>query len=221
MATDFWSAPVSGEDGRLDAPAFHRNYEPIFTVLEPHLRGKRGTLLELGSGSGQHAVEYASRLPDITWQPVDYDAAALRSIEAWRVFSKLPNLQPPLRIDLSDSNWPALYAPKIPFASLLAIFCANVIHIAPWKIAEGLFAGAPKLLQPGGTMFLYGPFKRGGGHTAPSNEQFDRSLRARNPEWGLRDMEAVQALAEKNGLTLVETIPMPANNFTLIFRRAE
>lgn len=221
MATDFWSTPVSGEDGRLNAPAFHRNYEPIFSVLGPHLQGGRGKVLELGSGSGQHAVEYASRLPDIIWQPADYDEAALKSIDAWRVFSKLPNLQPPLRIDLMDWNWPAKDAPGILPASLTAIFCANVIHIAPWKVAEGLFAGAPKLLTAGGKLFLYGPFKKGGQHTAPSNENFDQSLRARNPEWGLRDMEAVRVLAERSGLSLLERIPMPANNFTLIFRRAE
>jgi SAM-dependent methyltransferase len=220
MATNFWSSPVDGTDGRLDAGAFHRNREPIFAVLEPHLRGKRGMVLELGSGSGQHAVDYASRLPDITWQPADYDPDVLSSIEAWRKYSGLPNLRPPLRIDLSNRNWPTLDAPAIAPASLVAVFCANVIHIAPWSVAEGLFAAAPQLLQPDGKLFLYGPFKRAGVHTAHSNEAFDRSLRARNPEWGVRDMDDVRALAEQGGLTLVQTLPMPANNFTLVFRCA-
>lgn len=219
MATDFWSSPVDGKDGRRDAPAFHRNREPIFAVLEPHLHGRRGTLLELGSGSGQHAVDYASRLPEIIWHPADYDPDALQSIEAWRVFAKLPNLRAPLRIDLSRKDWPALDAPGIAPATLVAVFCANVIHIAPWSVAEGLFAGVPQLLRPGGKLFLYGPFMRGGAHTAPSNEAFDRSLKARNAEWGLRGMEDVKKLAEAGGLKLDEIVPMPANNFTLVFCR--
>lgn len=219
MPSDFWSTPVSGEEGRRDAPAFHRNREPVFAVLETHLRGRSGMVLELGSGTGQHAVDYASRLPDITWQPADYDPDALKSIDAWRKFSKLPNLRPPLRIDLSRRNWPSSDAPDIGPASLLAIFCANVIHIAPWSVAEGLFAGAPQLMQPGGRLFLYGPFMRGGAHTAPSNEAFDRSLKARNPEWGVRDMGDVEKLAEAGGLKLEDTVAMPANNFTLIFRK--
>ncbi len=221
MAHDFWSKPVSGEDGRLDAPAFHKNREPIFAVLERHLRGKRGTLLELGSGSGQHAVDYASRLPEIIWQPSDRDDAALNSIAAWREFSVLPNIRPPVAIDLMRKDWAERAAPELSRESLIAVFCANVIHISPWQVAEGLFANAGLLLQRGGKLFLYGPFMRSGAHTAPSNEQFDRTLRARNPEWGLRDMNDVTALAETAGLRLAETIPMPANNFTLIFERAE
>lgn len=219
MDSEFWSRPVSGDDGRLDAPAFHRNREPIFAVLQPHLQRKRGTLLELGSGSGQHAVDFASRLPDISWQPADYDPAALRSIEAWRAYSDLPNLFPPLRIDLSQKNWPALDASGIAPSSLLAIFCANVIHIAPWSVAEGLFAGAPELLRPGAKLILYGPYMRNGSHTAESNEAFDRSLKSRNPAWGLRDIDDVRNLADEGGLKLEEIVPMPANNFTLIFGR--
>lgn len=219
MATNFWSAPLTGEDGRLDAPAFHRNVEPIFNVIGPYLGGVKGMLLELGSGSGQHAVEYASRLPGIVWQPADYDKEALKSIEAWRVYSKLPNLRAPLKIDLSNKDWPARDAPEILNSTLPVIFCANVIHIAPWKVTEGLFAGAPTLLRAGGILFLYGPFMRGGKHTAPSNEQFDQNLKSRNSEWGVRDMDDVQSLAEKGGLMLEEIVTMPANNFTLIFRR--
>jgi hypothetical protein len=219
MATNFWSSPAGADDGRLDAPAYHRNREPIFAVIEPHLRGRRGTLLELGSGSGQHAADYAGRLPKLNWQPADYDAGALSSIEAWRAFSKLPNVQPALRIDLSQPDWPKRDAPGIAAGSLAAIFCANVIHIAPWSVAKGLFAGAPGLLQQGAPLFLYGPFMRGGMHTAPSNEAFDRSLKSRDPEWGLRDMDNVKNLAELGGLALEEIVPMPANNFTLIFRK--
>lgn len=220
MAANSWSSSLSGENNRLDAPAFHRNREPIFAVIEPCLRGKRGTVLELGSGTGQHAVDYAGRLPEIVWQPSDEDPDLVRSIEAWRLYSKLPNLRPPLTIDLARPDWPAHIAPELASAGLLAVFCANVIHIAPWRVAEGLFAGVPRLLRPEGKLFLYGPFMRGGAHTAPSNEAFDRSLKSRNPEWGVRDIDDVTKLAEAGGLKLARTVPMPANNFTLVFARA-
>jgi len=204
-------------DGRLDAPAFHRNHEAIRAVLKKHLAGTTGEAVEVGSGTGQHVVDLAGHLPDITWWPSDLNEKHLKSIEAWRAFSNFPNVRPPLRIDLSDPSWCAEMSGGEGPHKLRAVLCANVIHIAPWRVAEGLFAGAGRYLGPGGLLFLYGPFKRGGKHTAPSNTAFDSSLREGNPEWGVRDVEAVQELAGKAGLSLIEIAEMPANNLTLVF----
>ena len=206
-------------DGRLDAPAFHRNHQAIRAVLVQFLAGKSGDAIEVGSGTGQHVVDLAHHLPDITWWPSDLNETHLQSIEAWRAYSKLANIRAPLRIDLSDPCWcPEMDGGHGP-GELVAVFCANVIHIAPWRVAEGLFAGAGRYLHGGGLVFLYGPFKRGGKHTAPSNAAFDSSLREGNPEWGVRDVEAVQELATKAGLSLLEIAEMPANNLTLVFGR--
>jgi len=206
-------------DGRLDAPAFHRNHQAIRAVLVQFLAGKSGDAIEVGSGTGQHVVDLAHHLPDITWWPSDLNETHLQSIEAWRAYSKLANIRAPLRIDLSDPCWcPEMDGGHGP-GELVAVFCANVIHIAPWRVAEGLFAGAGRYLHGGGLVFLYGPFKRGGKHTAPSNAAFDSSLRKGNPEWGVRDVEAVQELATKAGLSLLEIAEMPANNLTLVFSR--
>lgn len=206
-------------DGRLDAPAFHRNHQPIWAVLEKFLRSRAGDVLEAGSGTGQHVVYFAGRSPDITWWPSDFNDNHLRSIEAWRSHSGLLNIRPPLRIDLSDPAWcPEMAGGRGPH-DLLAVFCANVIHIAPWRVAEGLFAGAARYLRPDGRLFLYGPFKRDGRHTAVSNAVFDTSLREANPEWGVRDIAEVEKLAHSNGLALIETTEMPANNLVLTFGR--
>jgi hypothetical protein len=209
----------SAADGRLDAPAFHRNHQAIRGVLERYLTGKSGDAVEAGSGTGQHVVEFARQFPDITWWPSDLNENHLTSIEAWRSHSQLANIHPPRRIDLSDPAWgDALRAEGGP-GQLLAVFCANVIHIAPWHVAEGLVAGAGRALREGGMLFLYGPFMRGGQHTAASNAAFDASLRQGNPEWGVRDIEAVEKLADRAGLSLLQVADMPANNLTLIFRR--
>src|SRR5277367_2844427 len=206
-------------DGRLDTAAFHRNHQPIWQVLERLLAGHSGEVEEVGSGTGQQVVHFAGHTPDITWWPSDLIAQHLKSIAAWQVHSGVAIIRPPLRIDLSDSAWcPEMHDGSGP-GPLLALFCANVIHIAPWRVAEGLVAGAGRYLGEGGMLFLYGPFKRGGMHIADSNEAFDASLRRANPEWGVRDVEAVEALAADAGLSLVEITEMPANNFTLIFRR--
>ena len=203
-------------DGRLDAPAFHRNHQPIWAGLERYLAGKSGDVLEAGSGTGQHVVTFARHAPDITWWPSDLSDVHLKSIAAWRAQAGLPNIHPPLRIDLSDPDWfPAGVGPR----KLLAILCANVIHIAPWRVAEGLFAGAARLLRDDGRLFLYGPFKRDGKHTALSNSIFDTSLRDRDPEWGVRDIADVEKLGLGVGFTLIETVPMPANNLILVFER--
>ncbi len=207
-------------DGRLDAAAFHRNHAPIWEVLQKFLAGKSGDVLEAGSGTGQHVVHFARHAPDITWWPSDFNDAHLNSIAAWRAHAGLPNIRPEMRIDLSDPAWcPQMQDGSGP-SELLAVFCANVIHIAPWRVAEGLFAGAARYLRSDGRLFLYGPFKRDGKHTALSNAVFDTSLRDRDPEWGVRDIADVSRLAEGVGLALIETVPMPANNFILVFERS-
>jgi SAM-dependent methyltransferase len=208
-------------DGRLDAPAFHRNHEAIWTVLKGFLAGKSGDVVEAGSGTGQHAVDFARRSPEITWWPSDLNAQHLKSIGAWRAHAGLANIRPPLQIDLSDPAWCRQMHDGSGPGKLLAVFCANVIHIAPWRVAEGLFAGAGRYLRADGRLFLYGPFKRDGQHTAASNAAFDASLRESNPEWGVRDIADVEALAGAAGLALIETAEMPANNLTLVFGRAK
>jgi uncharacterized protein DUF938 len=207
-------------DGRLDAPAFHRNHAAIRTVLQRYLANQSGDVIEAGSGTGQHVVDFARHFPDITWWPSDLNEQHLRSIAAWRAHAGLANIRPPLRIDLSDPAWGAEMH-GIGLSNLLAVFCANVIHIAPWRVAEGLFAGAGSALRADGRLFLYGPFKRDGKHTAVSNAVFDASLRERNADWGVRDIEALEELAARAGLVLVETAEMPANNLTLVFERAK
>ena len=206
-------------DGRLDAPAFHRNHQAIRAVLLRFLADRSGDVVEAGSGTGQHVVDFARQMPGMTWWPSDYNEQHLKSIAAWRAHAELPNIQPPLRIDLSDPAWcPQMHDGSGP-KNLKAVFCANVVHIAPWRVAEGLFAGAGRYLPADGRLFLYGPFKRDGKHTAISNAVFDTSLREGNPEWGVRDIEALEELAASAGLALVEIAEMPANNLILVFER--
>jgi SAM-dependent methyltransferase len=206
-------------DGRLDAAAFHRNHAPIWAVLQKFLAGKSGDVLEAGSGTGQHVVHFARQTPDIIWWPSDFNDAHLKSIAAWREQAGLPNIRGEMRLDLSDAAWcPQMLDGSGP-SELLAVFCANVIHIAPWRVAEGLFAGAARYLRRDGRLFLYGPFKRDGKHTALSNAIFDTSLRDRDAEWGVRDIADVSTLAEGVGLALIEAVPMPANNLILTFAR--
>ncbi len=207
-------------DGRLDAAAFHRNHQPIWAVLSRFLARKSGDVLEAGSGTGQHVVYFAGLSPDITWWPSDINEPHLKSIAAWRAHAKLANIRSPLRIDLSDPAWCPEMADGRGPEHLLAVFCANVIHIAPWRVAEGLFAGSARYLRPDGRLFLYGPFKRDGKHTALSNAVFDTSLRSGNPEWGVRDIADLEQLAAGVGLKLIEMHEMPANNLILVFGRS-
>jgi SAM-dependent methyltransferase len=200
---------------RLDAPAFHRNHGPIWSVIGPFLERASGDVLEVGSGTGQHAVEFARKAPEITWWPSDVDPQSLASIADWRAQAGLANLRAPLRIDLLDSGWDA----ACPFDRPVAIVAINVLHISPWRVSEHLFAGAARRLGPDGRLFVYGPFKVDGAHTAPSNAAFDATLRAQNAEWGVRDMGDLAALAGAHGLRIAETVPMPANNFTLVISR--
>ncbi|KRR20618.1 SAM-dependent methyltransferase [Bradyrhizobium lablabi] len=208
-------------DGRLDAAAFHRNHAPIWAVLEQFLAGKSGDVLEAGSGTGQHVVHFATHTPDIIWWPSDLNERHIASIEAWRAHAALPNIRPPLRVDLSDPAWcPQMHDGSGP-GELLAVFCANVIHIAPWRVAEGLFAGAGRYLRSDGRLFLYGPFKRDGKHTAMSNAVFDTSLREQDAEWGVRDIGDLEKLAAGAGVALIEAVQMPANNMILAFQRSD
>ncbi len=206
---------AGGGDDRLHAPATQRNRAPIAEALAAWLSPAiqaGGSLLELASGTGEHAVFLAARFSGMTWQPSDPDPQNRRSIEAYRRIEGSANLLAPLDIDVTAPDWP-LAAP------VDAMVCCNMIHIAPWAAAEGLFAGAGRYLKPGGGLYLYGPFKRGGAHTAPSNAAFDASLRAQNPAWGVRDLEAVAALATAAGLAAPEIRDMPANNLSVWFAR--
>lgn len=206
-------------DGRLDAPAFHRNHEPIWSVIGPWLLQQSGNVLEAGSGTGQHVIEFARKSPHIVWWPSDYSNAHVRSIEAWRLHSALANVRPARRIDLAAPDWGLNTDDSKALRGLTAVFCANVVHIAPWNVAEGLLGHAAERLKPDGRLYMYGPFMRDGRHTAPSNAAFDASLRAQDAAWGVRDIADVAVVAGRSGLTLEEVVPMPANNFILVFER--
>ncbi len=201
-------------DKRLYAPATARNRDIILEVLKTYATPS-GTLLELASGSGEHAAYMAPKLPDITWQPSDIEDEKLASIDAWRTATDTGNILPAARLDVLKQDFSDLELP----APLTTVMSANLIHIAPWQVAEALIEKAGKALETSGMLFLYGPFKRGGAHTAPSNESFDISLKSRDESWGVRDLEEVVALAEKAGFTAPEIIDMPANNLSVIFRR--
>ncbi|HYI39035.1 MAG TPA: DUF938 domain-containing protein [Allosphingosinicella sp.] len=194
---------------RRFAPATERNREPIAAVLREVLP-ERGILLEIAAGTGEHAVHFAGLFPQLRWQPTDPDPVALASIRAWRDDSGPRNLLEPLRLDAAADTWPVVSAD--------AILCINMVHISPWASTEGLIRGAGRLLAAGGPLILYGPYRRAGVPTAPSNLAFDESLKARNREWGLRDLEAVEAEAARHGLGLERVVEMPANNLTVVFR---
>lgn len=168
-------------------------------------------MLEVASGTGEHAVHFAQALPQLLWQPSDPDPAALRSIEAWRAEAGLFNLLPPVSLDARAASWPVTEAD--------AILAINMVHISSWAATQGLMRGAGRLLAPGAPLYLYGAYRRDGVETAPSNEAFDESLRARDPGWGVRRLEDVVAEAEANGLGLASVVPMPANNLSVVLRR--
>lgn len=223
------SAPPTGNSGdfspemRLHAPATQRNRLPIAQALAAWLPPEvqaSGRVLEVASGTGEHALYFAASFPGVTWQPSDPEPAHRASIAAYRAdhlaAGGRDNLAPPLDIDATAASWPLDGPPPLHFD---AVVCCNMIHIAPWAAAEGLIAGAARVLKPGGGLFLYGPFKRGGAHTAPSNEAFDASLRARDPAWGLRDLEAVAELAAKAGFAVPQVAELPANNLAVWFEK--
>ncbi len=202
---------------RRHAPATLRNRDAILDALRRVLP-ERGTVLEIASGSGQHAAYFSKALPYIRWQPSDVDRAALRSIRAWSdeqtssdVRSSSDTLIEPLLLDATSNTWPISNAD--------AVVCINMIHIAPWAACEGLFRGAQRILPRSAPLILYGPFKIDGRHTASSNEEFDQFLRGRDEAWGVRDLGAVTEVAESCAFRLDEQVSMPANNFTVIYRR--
>ena len=197
-------------DARRSAPHVGRNTGPILEALRKTLP-EQGLVLEVASGSGEQSAAFARAFPKLLWQPSDPDPAALASIQAWRDSEALLNLLPPVELDACLANWP--------IASAQAIVCINMVHISPWSATEGLMRGSERILPPGGILYLYGAYKENGIHTAPSNAVFDESLRARHLDWGVRDVADVTRLASTHGLVLVERIPMPANNLSLVFRR--
>jgi cyclopropane fatty-acyl-phospholipid synthase-like methyltransferase len=196
--------------GALTAPAVARNRDAILSVLRDVLPAA-GTVLEIASGTGEHAIHFAAALPHLTWQPTDPDAAARGSIAAHAAQAALANLLLPLELDAAAPVWPATRAD--------AVVSINMIHIAPWRAAQGLMAGAARVLPTGAPLYLYGPFRERGRHTALSNAAFDESLKARDPQWGVRDLDEVTALAGEHGFSLQRTVAMPANNLSVIFRR--
>jgi hypothetical protein len=206
-------------DGRLDAPAFHRNQAPIWSVLAPHLAEASGDALEIGSGTGQHVITFAAKTPKLTWWPSDPNPNHCRSIDAWRRHAGLANVRPPLRIDISAPDWRRLLPPELP-ARFRAMLCVNVLHIAPWSVSEALLDCAAQTLTPGGALFVYGPFMRDGHHTAASNAAFDASLRDENPAWGVRDISLLGEAAERRGLHITAVDAMPANNMMVTVARA-
>jgi SAM-dependent methyltransferase len=198
---------ATGEAKRF-APATLRNRDAIAAVLRDILPAS-GLVLEVASGTGEHAVHFARAFPGLTFQPSDPDPAGLASITAWAAEANLPNLLPPIRLDASAAEWPV--------SDAAAILCINMIHISPWVATLGLLRNAAAILPQGAPLYLYGPYRREGIPTAPSNEEFEASLKSRNPEWGLRHVEEVAAAA--TGLALKQIIEMPANNLSLIFRK--
>ena len=204
----FYEAPVAG--ARRSAPAVTRNRVPIGDVLVEWLP-QSGTVLEIASGSGEHALYFAERFPGLEWQPSDVHPDALASIAAWRATAGLANVRAPIALDAAAPNWPLDRAD--------AVLSINMVHISPWASALGLIEGAARLLSPGAPLILYGPWLKDDVRTAPSNLAFDVDLRHRDPQWGLRRVEEFAAAAAARGLDLVETRPMPANNFMLLLKR--
>ncbi|MFQ5764191.1 MAG: DUF938 domain-containing protein [Rhodospirillales bacterium] len=201
---------AGGGGGRLVSESCERNKDPILEVLKRVLP-ETGLVLEIGAGTGQHPVHFAPAFPGLAWQPTDPDAASRASIAAWAEAAGAPNLLSPVALDVMDDPWPV--------ADAVAVISINMIHIAPWACCLGLIAGAKRVLAEGGVLFLYGPFKVGGRHTAPSNKRFDMSLRSRDPAWGVRNLDDVAMEAREAGFQLAETVQMPANNLSVVFRR--
>jgi cyclopropane fatty-acyl-phospholipid synthase-like methyltransferase len=196
---------------KRESPAAQRNRAPIAQVLAEELP-ERGLVLEIASGTGEHAVHFARQFPDVDWQPSDPDAQARASIEAYAEEAALPNLRQPVALDASTEEWP--------IRSADALLCVNMVHISPWRASEGLFAGAAEILAEGAPLILYGPYIEAGVETAASNLAFDESLKARNPEWGLRDVAEIDTLARRSGFSRVRRVQMPANNIVLVYRRS-
>lgn len=215
---------IDSIDARQYAPATQRNREPILAVLQQVLPPS-GTVLEISSGTGEHAVFFAPQLMPRNWLPSDVNPIARTSIDAWRLYMTVPNVCPAIALDVCDPVWPVEGESSLAQVAgqqlepITAIVNINMIHIAPWAACLGLMAGAKRILPSGGILYLYGPYKQGGQHTAESNAAFDASLRQQNPEWGVRDLEAVIAAAADQQLRFVQTVAMPANNLSVVFQK--
>jgi SAM-dependent methyltransferase len=204
------------EGARLSFPSAVRNAPFILDVLRRVLP-KEGTVLEIASGSGQHAAAFAPELKPLVWLPSDGDSEKLASIRAWREAKPAPNLRAPIRLDAGAPRWPIEDAPPTP--PIAAIVAVNLLNVSPWRVGASLLKGAGRILKRGGVLVFYGAFKVDGRHTTPSNEAFDRMLQEENPEWGVRDLNQVTKAAAAEGLELRETVPMPANNLLALFER--
>ncbi len=196
---------------KREAPAVARNRDPILDVLRRHLP-QTGLVLEFASGTGEHVVHFAAALPALSFQPSDPNDSARASIDDWAKTRGLANVRPALALDASAGKWPV--------EGVSAILCINMIHISPWAATVGLIEGAGGALPPGGVLYLYGPYHRAGIDTAPSNQAFDADLRSRNADWGLRPLEEVEVLANRHGFTAPAIVEMPANNLSVVFRKA-
>ena len=201
----------SAADPRLYMPAVARNREPILTVLRRVLPSQ-GLVLEVASGSGEHAAYFAKALPSLLWQPTDHDPQLLASVAGHRASAKASNLLAPQVLDVLSPDWPVERAD--------AVVCINMVHIAPWVATDALLAGAGRVLPAGGVLYLYGPYWVEGQPTAESNHDFDAWLRAQDPAWGILDLGMVTELAARHGLSLTEVVPMPANNLSVVYHRA-
>ncbi len=207
-------AAQGAEDRRLFAPATLRNRDAILAVLQDTLQDtlpRDGVVVEIASGSGEHVVHFAAAMPALTFQPTDPSPDALASIAAWTRDSGLANIRPPLLLDATEPDWP--------IAAADALLCINMVHIAPWAAAQGLVRQAGAILPASAPLYLYGPYRRAGRPLEPGNAAFDASLRERNPEWGLREVDAVAALAQAAGFGPPDIVEMPANNLSLVFRK--
>jgi SAM-dependent methyltransferase len=205
-----WQIGKDIGDGRCLAGSADRNKGPILEVLAGVLP-ERGLVLEIGSGTGQHITHFARAFPQLDWQPSDVDAEMRRSISAWIRQERLAKVREPIVLDVQSLPWPV--------AAAEAIVCINVLHVAAWATTQALFEGAREVLRPGACLFLYGPYRRKGRHTASSNERFDAELRAFDPEWGVRDLERVTEVAALAGFARTEVVDMPANNLSVVFRK--
>ncbi len=215
---------MSNVDHRQYAPAFQRNHQPILAILEQELP-KQGIVLEIASGTGEHAAFFAQQLPHLGWLPSDQAPSSLTSITAWQHKVHGANLYKPIPINVCQPNWPEFVIQTLDNYGLMdfkvvAIININMIHISPWQATAGLMAGSARLLSPQGILYLYGPFIQVDQPTAPSNLAFDQSLKTRNPAWGIRQLAEVSHLAAQYGLSLKKTVAMPANNLSVIWQHS-